>query len=227
MATVSDIFHISSGSDLELVNIDATATGPYYPFVSRTSQNNGVSAFVPLQPSAKLNPGHALSVALGGSVLETFYQSSAFYSGFHIGILRPKQELSIEELLYYATCIRANRIKYSYGRQANRTLAFIEIPDLHDVREKIASIRMRTLSVAPSSNPCMDFKCNTPIALSDLFYVRKTGSKTLGELLRDDGTVPVVSSTEKNNGVCGYSNHPVEQPFLPCLTIAINGSVGA
>ena len=40
----------------------------------------------------------------------------------------PKQELSEEQMLYYAFAIESNKYKYNYGRQANRTLKDILIP---------------------------------------------------------------------------------------------------
>jgi hypothetical protein len=33
-----------------------------------------------------------------------------------------------DELLFYCCCIRANRFRYSYGRQANRTLKQLMVP---------------------------------------------------------------------------------------------------
>lgn len=54
--------------------------------------------------------------------MESFVQDSPFYSGRDLYWLRPKVELTLEEKLYYCSCIRRNRHKYSYGRQANRTL---------------------------------------------------------------------------------------------------------
>ncbi|AHG10660.1 hypothetical protein EC09E025_03076 [Escherichia coli O145:H28] len=50
--------------------------------------------------------------------MESFVQDSPFYSGRDLYWLRPKVELTLEEKLYYCSCIRRNRHKYSYGRQA-------------------------------------------------------------------------------------------------------------
>jgi hypothetical protein len=64
----------------------------------------------------------------GGSVLETFLQKEPSYSGRDLFYLRPRTTLSDEELLFYALCIQANAFKYSFGRQANRTLRDLPIP---------------------------------------------------------------------------------------------------
>ena len=62
---------------------------------------------------------------LGGS---TFYQTESFYTGYHIQVLRPREQMNPEEMLFYARCIRANQYRYSYGRQANRTLRELYVP---------------------------------------------------------------------------------------------------
>jgi hypothetical protein len=61
-------------------------------------------------------------------VLETFLQSEPFYSGRDLYILRPKSPMTNDELLFYCCCIRANMFRYSYGRQANRTLKQLTVP---------------------------------------------------------------------------------------------------
>ncbi len=123
---LSDIFEVEYGNSLELNRLTKSNQG--VNFVARTSKNNGVTARVQPLYDVEPIPGMTLTVAAGGSVLETFLQMDPFYSGYHIFVLRPKIELTLDELLYYSTCIRANQYKYSYGRQANRTLRSLLIP---------------------------------------------------------------------------------------------------
>jgi hypothetical protein len=44
------------------------------------------------------------------------------------GLLNKSNEKNIIEMIFYAQCISANRYKYNYGRQANKTLKDIMIP---------------------------------------------------------------------------------------------------
>jgi hypothetical protein len=121
-----ELFEVNYGTNLEL---NALVVNPHgVNFVARTSQNNGVSAKV--QKLLELEPikGGVLSVAGGGSVLETFLQVEPFYSGRDLFYLSPRTSMTMDELLFYATCIKANRYRYSYGRQANKTLRDLEIP---------------------------------------------------------------------------------------------------
>lgn len=123
---VSELFDVIYGSNLEL---NALARDPEgINFVSRTAKNNGVSAKVKFIDGLAPISGQVLSVAGGGSVLETFLQTEPFYSGRDLYILRPRVPMTNDELLFYCCSIRANRFRYSYGRQANRTLNKLLVP---------------------------------------------------------------------------------------------------
>lgn len=116
---ISELFDVQYGTNLELLRLQKSATG--VNFVSRTAKNNGVATKVAALSDLPPTAGYALSVAAGGSVLETFVQFEPFYSGRDMYVLRPKEKMTPEELMFYAFCVRANQWRYSYGRQANRT----------------------------------------------------------------------------------------------------------
>lgn len=123
---LEDLFEVKYGTNLELNRLTQNPVG--INFVARTSQNNGVSAKVQRLYDVDPTEGMVLSVAGGGSVLETFLQVEQFYSGRDLYFLKPNVQMTVDEMLYYATCIRANQYKYSYGRQANKTLRDLKIP---------------------------------------------------------------------------------------------------
>jgi hypothetical protein len=114
------------GSNMELNKLTLDDDG--VNFVSRTARNNGVSAKVRKVEGLDPIEGGVLTVAGGGSVLATFLQMEPFYSGRDLYYLRPKQDFTVDELLFYCSCIRANMFRYSYGRQANRTLKDLPLP---------------------------------------------------------------------------------------------------
>jgi hypothetical protein len=126
MTPLSNVFDVSYGSNLELNALKLDPNG--VNFVSRSSKNNGVSARVKAIEGLAPISGPVLSVAGGGSVLETFLQTEPFYSGRDLYVLRPKQPMTNDELLFYCCCLRANMFRYSYGRQANRTLRTLLVP---------------------------------------------------------------------------------------------------
>lgn len=134
---IQDIFEIRYGHSLELNRLKLLSKeSGGIPFVSRKMGDNGIAAYVAPIQGIEPAPAGELSCALSGNgVLSTFYQEHPFYTGFHVACLRPLRKMSIEELLYYCSCIWQNRFRFSYGRQANRTLKDLLIP----ARESVPS----------------------------------------------------------------------------------------
>ena len=126
LVKLSEIFDIENSKSLELINCEEEENG--ICFVSRTSANNGVIARIKQLDDLEPMPANAITVALGGSVLSSFYQEEPFYTSFHIACLYPKTEMSKEEMLYYCAIIEHNKYRYNFGRQANKTLKNILVP---------------------------------------------------------------------------------------------------
>lgn len=124
---LKDIFNIKYGVNLELNSCEETSDENAIAFVSRTESNNGVSARVCAKDGLNPQKEGLITVAGGGSVLSTFVQPEPFYSGRDLYILEVKEDVSQETKLFLTTLISANKYKYNYGRQANKTLPFIEI----------------------------------------------------------------------------------------------------
>ncbi|MCM1053319.1 MAG: restriction endonuclease subunit S [Ruminococcus sp.] len=131
MVRLDTLFHLTSGNDLELCYLTENDEG--IAFVSRTAKNNGISARVDIIPNIKPFKAGTISVSLGGSVLETFIHEEEFYTGYHIKVLTPIEYMSIEEMQYYCLCIKANKFKYSFGRQANKTIGSLMVPDRNEI----------------------------------------------------------------------------------------------
>ena len=128
LVPLSHLFFVTYGVNLELNRMTIQAGG--VPFVGRSDRNNGVTAYVAPVPDLVPNPAGSLSVAGGGSVLATFLQREPYYSGRDLFYLEPLTEMTDDAKLYYCACIRANRYRYNYGRQANKTLKDIPLPAL-------------------------------------------------------------------------------------------------
>ncbi|TFD50686.1 hypothetical protein E3T43_17755 [Cryobacterium sp. Hh7] len=127
---VEDLFTIRYGQSLELNRLVQCLPPLGVNLVSRTDKHNGVSARVVPPHNVDLGKAGELTVALGGSPLATFLQAEPFVCGRDVAILSARQEMSDAEKIYWAMCIRANRYRFSYGRQANRTLAKLQLPPL-------------------------------------------------------------------------------------------------
>jgi hypothetical protein len=130
MPKVSDLFDVLPGHSLELNRLTQTDESEGVAFISRKMRDNGIVAYVRRIPALDPAPAGELTCALSGNgVLSTFVQEQPFYTAFHVARLRPKFALSISQLLYFCMCIKANRYRFSYGRQANRTLKDLDVPD--------------------------------------------------------------------------------------------------
>lgn len=122
---ISNIFDVKYGVNLEVVNCIETTKDDVEAvnFVSRTSMNNGVSTWVKKIENITPQEAYTITCAGGGSVLSTFLQTKPFYSGRDLYLLIPKDKnMSKLVKLFFCTIIKANQYKYSYGRQANKTL---------------------------------------------------------------------------------------------------------
>ncbi len=155
LVLLSELFSVTYGVNLELNRMSPDPAG--IPFVGRSDRNNGVTARVDAIPSLSPNPARTLSVAGGGSVLATFLQVEPYYSGRDLFYLTPLVEMTDSQMLYYCACIRANRYRYSYGRQANKTLKALSLPSLESLPSWVSSglprvvagLSSRLQSVAP------------------------------------------------------------------------------
>lgn len=144
LCKLNTIFRIQSGNGLELVSLTQTTSG--INFVARGMKDNGVSAKV--KPIWGLNPFPAgsITVAASGSVMESFLQPAPFYTAYHIFVLTPIDDsMSDAVKLYYCMCLRRNKFKYSYGRQANETLPDLMVPSLSEVPDYIKQMSLEDL----------------------------------------------------------------------------------
>jgi len=156
LVPLSDLFSVTYGVNLELNRMTLDPSG--IPFVGRSDRNNGVTARVAPITGLAPNPARTLSVAGGGSVLATFLQVEPYYSGRDLFYLTPQVDMTDSQLLYYCACIRANRYRYSYGRQANKTLKDLPLPSLDalpawvsgGLERVVSGLSLKLQSVAPS-----------------------------------------------------------------------------
>lgn len=126
---VNELFEVKYGINMELNTcIEAEDGDPdAINFVARTESNNGVSARVKLVEGKEPQPAGLITCAGGGSVLSTFLQEQPFYSGRDLYLLIPLQPMSKLAKLFCITVLKANKYRYSYGRQANITLPYLEL----------------------------------------------------------------------------------------------------
>jgi hypothetical protein len=219
LVPLSALFEVRYGHSLELNRLallKPEAGG--IPFVSRKMGDNGISAYVRRIDGVEPAPAGELSCALSGNgVLSTFVQDRPFYTAFHVACLRPLSEMSVDQLLYYCTSIRANRYRYSYGRQANKTLKDLLLPSLDSLPEWVNQAKpdMFDGAGAPASPEgilgVLDTASWQAFRYDELFEIRKGYYNKKPPLSTNESDIPFIGASENRNGITSYvSMHDLE-----------------
>lgn len=230
MAKLNELFEVVYGNKFDL---NKMAPRPRMEggvsFVGRAEKNHGVSATVtPLKDVPPYSAG-LITVALGGSkLLCSFIQEHPFYTAQNVAVLRPLKPMSFAQKLYICLCIRANRFRYgAFGREANRTLRVLEVPDLSEFPAWIAGaadsvIEASAAAAVNSPTPGLAIAEWQKFVMGQLFDIRK-GSR-LTKANQVPGETPYIGAIDRNNGVSNYISH---QPHHAggTVTVNYNGSV--
>jgi len=244
---VSELFTVKYGVNLELNKLEECKKSDKdsINFVSRTGENNGISAFVKKIEGTVPNKANTISVAVSGSVLASFYQPEPYYSGFHLFVLTPIRKMTPVEMIYYSMCIRSNRYRYNFGRQANKTLKDILIPSkmpkefsnisMNKIKSEIVSNLHHMVSKFENKSvygvPRDDSKPNTLKKVSELFTVKYGVNFALSDLEEckksDKDSINFVSRTGENNGISAFVKKI--EGTVPnkanTISVAVSGSV--
>jgi len=225
LVKLSQLFEVNYGVNLELNKLTQDPYG--VPFVSRTSKNNGVSAKVKPVKNKNTNPAGTISVAGGGSVMESFLQSEPYYSGRDLYYLIPKSKMTDNILLFYCACLRSNKYRFNYGRQANRTLKDLLVPDLNSIPEYVKGYDLSKFEGLNKPLILNKVELHTEIwkwfTYSDLFDIER-GKGPRKKELDGSGEIPFVTSSDQNNGWTSFTS---ASPIHLGNTIGVNrnGSV--
>jgi hypothetical protein len=224
------LFDIQYGVNLELIHLKECSKEDENSirFISRTEKNNGISAFVEQMQDVHPNSAHTISVACGGSVLSSFYQKKSYYSGRDIYVLMPKKEMTEVEMLFYTFCIRKNKYRYNYGRQANKTLKNILVPEkmpdnFYDIN--IQEIE-KVINKASLINEKFELKTEQwqSFPLSKIFEIKGTKTTSLIELQGyGKGFYPYVTTQATTNGTEGLYNVYTETGNVITIDSAVLG----
>lgn len=229
MPTVSDLFALKYGHSLELNRLELSSDPSAVNFVGRAARNNGVTARVrrirELDPA---KPG-TVSVALGGQggAGVAFLQPYEYYCGRDVMILTPKRKMSEQEALWWATCITANRFRFGFGRQANRTLSALALPSPSSMPIWAINADIDKYNGAGKAASNVTEKLSRPtawrkFALDQLFEIRKGQRLTKAHMI--PGATPYVGASETDNGITARIGQvPIHKGGT--ITVSYNGSV--
>lgn len=227
MNRLDKIFKIQYGNQFDLNKMSKKPDSFGINFVSRTFKNNGVSSKIAKVEGVEPFQSGLITVALGGSVLSSFVQQDLFYTGQNIAVLS-NEKLEIREKIYYCNVIKLNAYRYqACGREANRTLGSLIIPDLDEIPEWVYDIEIPKVDKFKSTyNNFNSFSLNIDswklFKYKDLFEIDR-GRGPRKKNLTKDGETLFVSASIENNGVTGVTKQK------PChssgvITVVRNGN---
>ena len=219
MAKLSDIFYIYTGSKLDFDKQQQDDNG--INFVSRNSNNNGVVGRIIPEENTKIFKKGDITVPLGGSyLLSAFVQDEDFVTAQNVDVLRAKKEMSDLEKWFYCYVLRENRFKFSaFGREVNKYIQDIEVPDSAPSWIENADFNIPTTTNTKDNALKIDTKNWEYFQIGKLFIIERGTITSLNEL--EEGNTPIVSATDKNQGIAYYSNLPSK--YIHCLTASFNG----
>jgi hypothetical protein len=228
---LNEMFSIEYGNkfDLNKMELRPKAEGGIN-FVNRSSKNCGVSGSVAPVPGRAPYGVGVITVSLGGSkLLSSFVQPEPFYTGQNVAVLLPNSEMSFAEKLFVCLCIRHNRFRYTaFGREANRTLRTLLIPDRSEFPTWLDAKSLGRLEEGfskprlPGPPSALAPAAWKPFRLSQLFDIRKGKRVTKADM--KTGDTPFVSAIDSNNGIRERVSLPPVHP-ANVITVSYNGSV--
>lgn len=229
MPKINDLFILEYGHSLELNRLEQSNGSNAVNFVGRAARNNGVTARV--SPIAGLAPATAgtISVALGGQggAGVAFLQPNPYYCGRDVMILTSKKPMTEQGKLWWVMCITANRFRFGFGRQANRTLKDLILPLPKDMPAWVKGANIDCYKGAEFSAfeekvELSDTGNWKPFSLQDLFDIRKGQRLTKANML--PGDMPYIGASDTSNGVTARIRQaPIHQGGT--ISVSYNGSV--
>lgn len=229
MPMISEIFHLGYGHSLELNRLEQSDSPGAVNFVGRAARKNGVTARVKPIPGLSPSPAGTITVALNGQggAGVAFLQPFPFYSGFHVMVLTPKLEMTEQEKLWWVTCITANRFRFGFGRQANRTLKDLNLPEIKQIPDWVQHVDTDCYNGAQSPFRAKSVELSArstwqQFTLSELFDIRKGQRLTKANML--PGNTPYIGASDSTNGVTNtIGQNPIHAGGT--ITVSYNGSV--
>lgn len=227
MTTLESLFEVAKGDQLALNRVQFAARGDErIAYVTRSHQNNGVRAWI--KRIDGLTPAAAgdISVCLRSRnhALSAFVQPYPFYTTYHVAVLTPKRKMSLQEKLWWCLCIRANRFRFNFGRQANRTIGEIVLPD--EVPDWVGATAVPDYGAASwtGANVAVDTSTWAEFKLADIFEMH-VGSHASRRPL-GSGDTPLITASARNNGTSAMVAVGPDWPG-GLITVPNNGSIGA
>jgi len=231
MMKLTEIFDIFSGHKLHANKVIEDFKG--INLISRKGSNYGIIKKIKPISNLKTFDAGLLTFVPDGTVCSTFLQTQPFYATEQVKILKPKPEfkLSLNDLLYYASCLRLYASLFHFNRSAITKFANFKLPSLQEIPLWINKLGNFYMNKFKEKIPLLNKNIfnnkmiNINSRLMKNFLYKDIFNIVRGqEIKKKIGSVPYISATSKNNGVSGYTqiaSFPGNQ-----ITLSNDGSIG-
>ena len=226
MKKLKEIFNVTYWTKLDFNKMEICEDdfSEWINFVSRTSQNNWVVAKIKkITDKNPLNKWQ-ITVSLWGSyVLSAFLQLKEFYTAQNVAVLKPIDNLSERELLYYCMCIAKNRFRYwAFWREANSTLKELLLPSKEQIPNFVYTSNFLDYSdlwdPIANKNLKLSTKSMWYFKINDMFILEYGQRWLWNKRDLESWNCPIVSSWSINNWI--YWFYSVSPKYKHVFSIA-------
>jgi len=190
------------------------------PLISSKGKNNGIYGFYDINPEYK----DVISVPRTGTICMAYYHDYSCSIDDNCLVLKPKNKMKIQELIFFVLLVRNEKYKYVYGRQVTpERLGGTEIPLfpkwIYDIKINLTelgkSVHKNILSL--KNRRWKEF------IYPEVFNLDK-GYNNVAP--KKEGNTPFISATRENNGVSFWCDiKELLKTFEGnCLTIVNDGN---
>lgn len=201
MAIIYDFFDISYGMREFTSKSHLIEKSEGVPLISSKGNNRGVYGYFNIKPKYK----KVISVPRTGTICQAYYQENPCCIDDNCLVLKPKNNITTEEFIYFTLLIRNEKFRYAYGRQVTPDkLGNTFIPDklpkwVYDNKDYNYNDIDKSVidkSITLNKNNWKEF------TLDELFKFEK--GERLVKPKRAKGNTPLITATSDKNGVVDY-----------------------
>ena len=231
---VGELFDIETPK--KRFNANTVEFGGKYPYVVRTSENNGIRGYI-TENELYLNPANTIS--FGQDTATIFYQEQPYFTGDKIKVLTYKQrELNPNLAIYLMTVMRRAFSLFAWGVSSFdvKILSAVDIPmpieenkeidyefidkyinalkesHINELEAFLKSSGYSNCSLTPKerytiSKVANGTICSKSVKIVDFFDVTNSHNILKSDVVFDSGKTPYVTASEGNNSIVSYIDY--------------------
>ena len=231
---IGDLFDIETPK--KRFNANTVEFGGKYPYVVRTSTNNGIRGYI-TESELYLNPANTIS--FGQDTATIFYQVQPYFTGDKIKVLTYKQrELNPNLAMYLMTVMRKAFSLFSWGVSSFdvKVLGAVDIPmpikknkeiDYKSIDKYVNALKINHIcgldaflkstgytncSLTPKERNTINKVAygmirSKSVRIVDFFDVTNSHNILKSDVVFDSGKTPYVTASEGNNSIVSYIDY--------------------